>query len=121
MRQILAGNAEPAIDHHAGGDDHRVIGLDDLVPRQVAADLDVSCKPQVGLGEQPVELADHGLGALVVGRDTRPHQAERRRQAVDDVDAKVGTAAQQTVRGIEAGRAGADDGNPVSHGGPLSI
>ncbi len=28
---------------------------------------------------------------------------------------KIGPAAQQPVCGIEAGRTGADDGNPVSH------
>ncbi|MFA6444880.1 MAG: cell division protein ZipA C-terminal FtsZ-binding domain-containing protein [Sterolibacterium sp.] len=65
MRQILAGNAELAVDHHAGGDHDRVVGLDDLVPGQVAPDLDVARKTQVGLGEPPVELADDFVDCIV--------------------------------------------------------
>ena len=121
LRQLLARDAELAVDHHAGGDDHRVVGLDQFVPGEVATDVEIAGKAQVRLVQELIELADHGFGALVVGRDAGPDQPEGRGQAVDDVDAEVRPAAQQPVRGIEAGRAGADDGNPVSHGGPLSI
>ena len=121
MRQVLARNAEPAVDHHAGGDDHGVVGLDEFLPGEVSADVEIARESQVGLVEQLVELPHHGLGALVVGGDAGPDEPVGGRQAVDDVDAEVRPAAQQPVRGVEAGRSGADDGNPVSHGGPLSI
>jgi len=57
----------------------------------------------------------------MVGRHAGPDQAVRRRQAIDDVDMKVGIGAQQPVGGIKARRAGTHDGNAVSHGGSLSI
>jgi len=120
MRQLFTGNAELAVDHHAGGDDDRIVGLEEIVPGEVAADFDVAGKPQVGLGEQAVELADHRLGALVVGRNTRSNETEGCRQAIDDVDMKIGTAAQQAVGGVEARGARPYDGNPVSHVDSLS-
>ncbi len=121
MRQIFTRDTELAVDHHAGGDDHRVVGRDEFVPGQVPSDLDVAREAQIRLSQQLVELADHGLGALMIWRDPCADQPERRGQAVDDVDAQIGPAAQQPVCGIEAGRTGADDGNPVSQDGPLSI
>src|SRR5438045_2575163 len=57
VRRVLARYAELPVDH-AGGDDHGVIG-GHLVPRKVAADLDVAGEAQVGLRQQPVELTDH--------------------------------------------------------------
>jgi hypothetical protein len=57
----------------------------------------------------------------MVGRDAGAHQAERRGQAVDDVDVQIGIGAQQPVGGIESRRPRAHDGDAMSHGGPLSI
>ena len=93
LGQFLARHAELAVDHHAGGHDHRVVGRPQRVPREIAANLEVAGKPDVGLGQQPVELAGHRLGALVVRRDPRPHQPMRRRQAVDQVDVELGIGA----------------------------
>ena len=121
QRLGLAWNAELAVDHHPCGHDHRVVACPYLVPGEVAADLEVAGKTHVGLGQQPVELARDGLGALMVRCHARPHQPMRRRQAFDQVDVEVRTGAQQPVGGIEAGRTGAHDGNPMSHDGPLSI
>jgi hypothetical protein len=47
--------------------------------------------------EQPLELSDHGLGALVVGRDAVADEAIGNRQAVDDVDPRLG---QQFAQGL---------------------
>jgi len=121
MGQVLARHAELLVDHHAGGDDDGVVGSTELVPGKIAADLDIAGEAQVGSGKQAIELARHGLGALVIGRHAGPDQAVRRRQAVDDVDMKVRIGAQQPVGGIKAGRARAYDGDAMSHGGPLSI
>ena len=121
MRQLLARHAELPVDHHAGGDDDGVVARDQLVPGQVAADLDIAGEAHIGPGQQAVELARHGLGALVVGRHPGPDQAVRRRQPVDDVDMQVRIGAHQPVGGIKAGRARAHDGDAMSHDGPLSI
>ena len=102
MRQVLARHAELLVDHHAGGDDDGVVAGDELVPGEVAADLDIAGEAHIGPGQQAVELARHGLGALVIGRHARPHEAVGSRQAVDDVDMKVRIGAQQPVGGIKA-------------------
>ena len=93
LRQVLARDAELAVDHPAGGHDHGIVPGLQLFPRKIAADLDISGETNVRLGQQAVELAGHRLGALVVRRDAGPHQPVRRRQAVDQVYAKVGIGA----------------------------
>ena len=115
--QLLARHAEFLVDHHAGGDDHRVVVGLQFLPGNVAADLDIAGEPDIGLGQQPFELPDHRLGALVVGRHAGADQAERRRQAVDQVDAEIGALAQQAAGRIEAAGARANDGNSIRHGG----
>jgi hypothetical protein len=47
----------------------------------------------------------------VVGGDAVAHEAERGGQAVDHVHAHVFALLQQRLGGVEAGRAGADDGH----------
>ena len=116
-RQLLARHAELAVDHHAGGDDHRVVARLQFFPREVAADLDIAGEAHVGLGQQPLELAHDRLGALMIRRHAGTHQAERRRQAIDQVDAQVRAGAQQAVSGIKPRRPRPHDGNPMGHGG----
>ena len=49
----------------------------------------------------------------VVGRDAVPDQAERRGQPVDQVDGHRDVVlAGERLGGVDAGRAGADDGHP---------
>ena len=93
MGQFLARYAELAVDHHARGHDHGIVGRPQLVPGQIAADLDVAGKTHVWLGQQAIELAGHRLGALMIGRDACPHQPVRRRQTVDEVYAEFGIGA----------------------------
>jgi hypothetical protein len=48
----------------------------------------------------------------MVRRDTGADEAERCGQAVEEVDADAGgTAFEEALGGVEAGRAGADDGD----------
>ena len=56
------------------------------------------------------------LQLWVIGRDAGPHEPERRRQRVVEVDLEV-LLLEQVLAGVEAGRAGADDGyaNRVRH------
>ena len=115
--QLLARHAELPVDHHAGGDDHGVVVLLQFLPGNVAADLDIAREPDIGLGQQPLELSNHRLGALVIGRHAGADEAERRRQAVDQVDPEVRALAQQAISGIEAARPRADDCNSVRHAG----
>ena len=62
----------------------------------------------------PRGLRVHPLDALylrMVGRDAGPDEPERRRQEVDQVDLE---ALVEQLRGrVEAGRPGADDGDPA--------
>ena len=80
--------------------------------RDGRSDLDVAeeakARPRGGL----LERARDGLDVLVVGRDAEADEPPRRRQPVDhvDLDRRL-LALQQRVGGVEAGRAGADDGD----------
>src|ERR1700716_2596936 len=42
MGQLLARHAELLVDHHAGGDDDGVVAGNQIVPGEVAADLDIA-------------------------------------------------------------------------------
>ena len=121
MGRLFARHAERAVDHHAGRHHHRVVGGLQRRPGDIAADLDAAAEPNVGLGQQLVELAGHRLGALMVRCHSCTHQAERRRQPVDEVDPYREIAAQKPVGGIKARGTGAHDGDVVTHDGPLSI
>ena len=57
-------------------------------------------------GDLLVDARDR-LDLRMVGRDARPHEPERRRQAVEQVDREAGV--EQRGGGVEAGRPGADD------------
>ena len=110
--QVLAGDAEPPVGLRADGVDDRVVEREQLLVRDVAADLDVAeeaeARPRRGL----LERARDGLDVLVVGRDAEADEAPRRRQPVDQVDLDLRVLAlQQRVGRVEPGRAGADDGD----------
>ena len=80
--------------------------------RDVAADLDVAEEAEAGLLRDLLERARDGLDVRVVGRDAEAHEPPRRRQPLEqvDLDARL-VAREQRARGVEAGRAGADDGD----------
>ena len=84
--QILAGNAELAVVRRADGEDDRVVELEQLVDRHVAADGDIADEVDArAFGDLVVALADR-LQRLVVGRDAEADQAVGHRIAVEDVD-----------------------------------
>ena len=85
--------------------------LQQLRAGDVAAELDMPEEPEaLVLGGLVVGAGDR-LDLRVVGGDARPHEPVRRRQAVVEVDGELRVVdGQQLAGGVEAARAGADDG-----------
>ena len=76
------------------------------------ADLDVAEEAEAVARRGLLVDADHRLDLRVVGRDAAADEAERGREAVEEVDLGVQVLALEDVLGrVEAGRAGADDGD----------
>ena len=96
------------------------VGVDDgvdvpaqLGQRDVPADLDVADEPHLRVVEGAVQGVADGPHLRVVGRDPVPDQPERRRQPVDQVDGHRDVVlAGERLGGVDAGRPGADDGDP---------
>jgi hypothetical protein len=110
--QILARDAEPAIGLGADRVDDRVVQAKELVVRDVPADLDVAEESKSGSRRRLLERPRDRLDVLVVGRDAESDEAMRRGQPIDHIhlDPRV-VALQEGVGGVEASRAGADDGD----------
>ena len=109
--QVLAGDPEPPVGLRADGVDDRVVALAQLVVRHVAPDLDVAEEAEARPRSDLLERARDGLELRVVGRDAEPDEPPRRRQPLDHVDLGRRFGGQQGAGGVEAGRAGADDGD----------
>ena len=77
------------------------------------ADLDVADEPHQRVVEGAVQGVADGPHLRVVGGDAVPDQPERRRQPVDQVDGDRDVVLPgERVGGVDARRAGADDGDP---------
>ncbi len=108
--QVLARNPEPFVDRGTQRVDDHVVVLEQLGTAEVAAELHV-----------PEEAEALVLGGLVIGPrdrldlrmvrgDPRAHEPVWRRQAVVEVDRKLGLLDGQQLAGrVEAARPGADD------------
>ena len=110
--QLLAGDAELAVGLAADREDDRVVEPLEILDLDVVADLDVAEEAEAlargGFFIDP----DHRLDLRVVGGDAAADQAEGRGQAVEEVDLGVHVLAfEDVLSGVEAGRAGADDGD----------
>ena len=90
--------------------DDRVVEPAQVVGREVAADLDVAEEAEARPRGDLLERARDGLDLRVVGRDAEADEPPRRRQPLDHVDLGAGLV-EQRARGVEARRAGADDGD----------
>ena len=88
--EVFTGNAETAIFQRADGDDEYVIGCLEFFVGNVATDGDVAEKAHTFLAQRAFKLTRDVLGALMVRRDATAHQAEGRRQAVENIDAGAG-------------------------------
>ena len=111
--QVDAGDVERGVADRAGGEDHGVVALAQLVERDVAADLDVADEADGAGVEHLVERVHDALDARVVGRDAVADEAVRRGKRLEQVDrdraAGLGDRVREDVAGVDAGGAGADD------------
>ena len=84
--QVVAGNVERPVVGRAGGEDHRVVEVEQLGDGDVAADQHVADEADI-VAERDllVALVDR-LDRLVVGRDAEADQAVGHRHPVDHVD-----------------------------------
>ena len=87
--QVLAGDAEVAVGHGAGGDDDGVVELAQLLELDVDAEVDVAEEADLGVGEHALQRLDDLLDPRVVGRDAVADQAEGGGQPLEDVDRDV--------------------------------
>ncbi len=107
----------------AGGEDDGVVVRAEVIDGQVRAVVHVAEETDVAAVQDLVQGVDDALDAGVVGRHTVADQAVGCRVAVEEVDADGkfaaldGLALGQNVRGVDAGGAGADDGDAQRAGG----
>src|SRR5579875_3033463 len=79
-RQLLAGNFERTVRLGPDGIDDGVVWFDEFGGRDMLAHDDVSEKAEAWIFGSLLELCADRLDLGVIGRDTRPHQAPRRRE-----------------------------------------
>src|SRR3974390_3081710 len=110
--EVLAGDSRAPVDRRAYRVADDVVALEQLPAADVGPELDMTeeAKPLVLRG--PVVGPRDRLDLRGVRSDAGPDQAIRGRQAVVEIDGdrRLGDG-QQLARGIEAARAGADDGD----------
>ena len=110
--QILAGDPEPPVGLRADAVDDRVVGRDELVVREVAADLDVAEEAEARA--RAAILSNARETALMFGWSgatpsrTSPHGVGSR----SIMSTSTGLRSAAAVGGVEPGRPGADDGDP---------
>ena len=108
---VLPRNPEAARRLRAEREDHDVVEPRQVLVAHRLSQRHVADEADRVLLQDAVEEADDVLGALMVRRDARAHEAERRRQPVDDVDPARHALPQEGVGGVEPGGPGADDGD----------
>ena len=84
--QVLARDPEPVVARRAHRVDDGVVALEQVGPLHVGAELDPSEEAQPRVRRGLLEDARDALDLRVVGGDARAHEAERRRQRVEQVD-----------------------------------
>ena len=112
-----AGNVQFRVLDGAGGEDHGVVEGAEIVQGQVAAVGDVAEEADVAAVQDFVQRVDDPLDPRVVRGDAVADQAVRGRVRLEEVDADLEVAVLdfvglgQDVRGVDAGRSGADNRN----------
>ena len=110
--QLLAGDAELAVGLAADREDDRVVEPLEVLDLDVVADLDVAEEAEALARRGFLVDPDHRLDLRVVGGDAAADEAEGGGEAVEEVDLGVHVfALEDVLGGVEAGGAGADDGD----------
>ena len=112
---VLARDAEPVVVGRAIGQHDGVIDPLDLADLHVAADLHIADEAHAVGHHRLFEGAGDLLGRLMVRRNPAANQPERRRQAVEHVDAAAGRPVDQPLRDIHAAGSRPHDGNAPRH------
>ena len=105
-----------ASSHGAGGEDHGVVVVLEVVEGDVGAEAHVAEDADVAAVEHLAEGVDDALDARVVGRDAVADQPVRGGQLLEQVDRDVELAfgLEEDVGGVDACGSGADDGQTES-------
>ena len=113
--EVLAGDAETAFALRSDGVEHGVVALEQFVAGDVGAEVDVTVEPEPGSGGDLFVLPAHRLDLRVVGGHAGAHETPRGGQPVVHVDPDLRFGrVEEGPRGVEARRAGTDDGDAVS-------
>ena len=109
--QIFPGNAKLAVMRGAGRQDHGIVKMEQLIDRDVAADLDVADEFDPAAFGSLVIAFRHLLERLMIRRDPEPDQTVRHRIAVNNVDPRgFPKGPFQRFGGVKARRTRSDDG-----------
>ena len=109
--KVNTRDVEIGVVEGAGGKDDGVVVLAELVEGEVRAHVDVGQQADVAAAKHVREGDDDLLDARVVRRNAVAHQAEGRREPLDDVDGDVDALLREDVGGVGASWSGADDGD----------
>lgn len=108
-REILAGDAQVAIDARAVGEDNRVVALPELVHGDIRAHIDIAEEAESGPGGGLLVDPDDRLDLRVVRRHARADQPERRGEAIEHVHLDLNALLLEQMLGcVEPRRPGAD-------------
>ena len=124
--EVVAGDVQRGVVDGSGGEDHGVVVGAEVGEGQVPAELHVAEEADVAAPQDGAQRGDDALDPGVVGGHAVADEAERGRVAVEQVDADLelpvlhGLGLGEHVRGVDAGRTGADDGDAQGAGGGVS-
>src|SRR5699024_7944948 len=87
--QVHTGQIEFGIDEAAGGEDHGVIAVGELLEVEVDTVFDVREQSDVAAVEGLDQRVDDAFDPGMVGGDSIADEAEGRRQAIEEIDAQI--------------------------------
>ena len=119
--EIGARNRERLVFDRTGREQNRVIPLQQILERHILAELDVGVQMDVRIIQRFLERRCNEFDRRMIRRHAIAHEAERHRQFLEQIDARVraesefvaelGELAQEDVGGVDAGRARANNSN----------
>ncbi|MGC4088461.1 MAG: hypothetical protein QM756_11305 [Polyangiaceae bacterium] len=111
-RELFSRDAELAVPRRAGGDQQLIVVGERFGDRKRLTQRDVTEVAQPFVLRGALEGDPCALDVLVIRRHAVTEQAERRWEALEQIDLRP--LFQQHVRRIEAGRPGSNDGHSNS-------